>query len=121
MQGDASDTASLLLCSSKAVTLDNPVAPAFQLLQSLQKLASIIYLTKLDAGNEAKVRDYMTEAEAELGNAKQVVLMLAKPTTPHQEVNSSVLGEDSCIGAIIDVFQKRLPHQCSGTGLHSSL
>jgi hypothetical protein len=42
--------------------MDNPI-PASDLLQSIQKLTNIIYLTRLDAKEEAKVRNYMTDAE----------------------------------------------------------
>ena len=64
--------------------MDNSL-PASDLLQSLQKLTDIVYLTKLDAGDRIKVRNYMTHAEAELASLKHFVMKLA-PNSP-QKVN----------------------------------
>jgi hypothetical protein len=61
---------------SKGVPLDNSL-PASDLLQSIQKLTNIIYLTKLDSGDSVKVRKYMTDAEAELVSLKRFVMKLA--------------------------------------------
>ena len=58
--------------------------PASELLQLLQKLTNIVYLTKLDAGDKVKVRNYMTEAEEELARLKHVVMKLAPPNSPQQ-------------------------------------
>jgi hypothetical protein len=69
----------------KVLTLDNSL-PASELLQSLQKLTNIVYLTKLDAGDKVKVRRYMTEAEGELASLKEAVMKLARPNSP-QPVN----------------------------------
>ena len=69
----------------KAFTLDNSL-PASELLQSLQKLTNIVYLTKLDAGDKVKVRRYMTEAEGELASLKEAVMKLARPNSS-QPVN----------------------------------
>jgi hypothetical protein len=65
--------------------LDNSL-PASAFLQSLQKLTNIVYLTKLDAGDKVKVRNYMTEAEGELASLKEAVMKLARPNSP-QPVN----------------------------------
>jgi hypothetical protein len=66
--------------------LNNPLPLTFQILHSIQKLTDITYLTKLNAGDQVKVSNFMTEAEAELAHLKDVVLMLAQPTS-HQKVN----------------------------------
>jgi hypothetical protein len=58
----------------KAVILDT--LPASDILQSLQKITNIVYLTKLDAGDKVKVRAYMTEAEGELTRLKNFVMNL---------------------------------------------
>jgi hypothetical protein len=63
--------------------LDNPIS-ASDLLQSIQKLTNIIYLTRLDAKDEAKVRSYMTDAERELGRLKHFVMKLSTPNSPQQ-------------------------------------
>ena len=60
----------------RCFTLDNSL-PASDLLQSIQKLTNIIYLTKLDSGDSVKVRKYMTDAEAELVSLKRFVMKLA--------------------------------------------
>jgi hypothetical protein len=52
------------------------------LLQSLQKITNIVYLTKLDAGDKVKVRNYMNDAERELRLLKHVVMKLATPNSP---------------------------------------
>jgi hypothetical protein len=56
--------------------------PASELLQSLQKITNIIYLTKLDAGDKLKVRNRMSEVEGELARLKHVVIKLATPNAP---------------------------------------
>jgi hypothetical protein len=65
--------------------LDNSL-PASYLIQSLQKLTQIVYLTKLDAGDKVKVRNYMTEAEVELARLKDFVAKLA-PSNSTQQIN----------------------------------
>lgn len=60
--------------------------PASELLQSLQKLTNIVYLTKLDADDKVKVRRYMTEAEGELASLKEAVMKLA-PSNSRQQIN----------------------------------
>jgi hypothetical protein len=60
--------------------------PASELLQSLQKLTHLVYLAKLDAGDKAKVRNYMTEAEGELARLKGFVTKPAPPNS-HQQIN----------------------------------
>jgi hypothetical protein len=65
--------------------LDNPF-PAADRLQSIQKLTNIVYLTRLDSKDEAKVRNYMTDAERELIRLKQVVMKLSPPNSP-QTIN----------------------------------
>jgi len=60
--------------------------PASDLLQSLQKITNIVYLTKLDAGDKVKVRNYMSEAENELASLKDSVMKLARPNST-QPVN----------------------------------
>jgi hypothetical protein len=83
---DASNRQKLLpLLRRKAFTLDNSL-PASAFLQSLQKLTNIVYLTKLDAGDNVKVRNYMTDAEKELASLKDSVMKLARPNSP-QPVN----------------------------------
>ena len=67
----------------KAFTLDNSL-PASDLLQSIQKLTNIVYLTNLDAGDKVKVRNYMTDAERELGRLKHFVMKLATSNSPQQ-------------------------------------
>jgi hypothetical protein len=64
--------------------LDNSL-PASDLLQSIQKLTNILYLAKLDASDKVKVRNYMTDAEAELASLKRFVMKLA-PNSP-QSIN----------------------------------
>jgi hypothetical protein len=59
--------------------------PASDLLQSIQKLTNIIYLTRLDAKDEIKVCNYMTDAEHELGRLKHFVMKLG--TNSSQEIN----------------------------------
>jgi hypothetical protein len=54
------------------------------ILQSIQKLTNIAYLTKLDADDKVKVRNYMTEAEGELARLKHFVMKLAPPNSPQQ-------------------------------------
>jgi hypothetical protein len=77
LRDDASITSQLLpLHDRKVFTLDNSL-PASDLLQSIQKLTNIVYLTKLDSGDRAKVRNYMTDAEAELVSLKHFVMKLA--------------------------------------------
>ena len=65
----------------RCFTLDNSLPTS----ESIQKLTNIIYLTKLDSGDSVKVRNYMTDAEAELVSVKRFVMKLA-PNTP-QRVN----------------------------------
>jgi hypothetical protein len=65
--------------------LDNSL-PASDLLQSIQKLTNIAYLTRLDAGDKVKVCNYMTDAERELGRLKHFVMKLAPQNSP-QEIN----------------------------------
>jgi hypothetical protein len=67
----------------KAFTLDTSL-PASELLQSLQKITNIVYLTKLDAGDKVKVRNYMSEAEGELARLKHLVAKLAPSNSPLQ-------------------------------------
>ena len=68
-------------------TLDNSLpASHSHLLQSIQKLTNIVYLTKLDVGDKVKVRNYMTEAETELARLKHFVMKLAPPNSP-QKIN----------------------------------
>jgi hypothetical protein len=66
-------------------TLDSSL-PASDLLQSIQKLTNIVYLAKLDAGDKVKVRNYMTDAEAELASLKHFVMKLA-PSNSRQQIN----------------------------------
>jgi hypothetical protein len=63
--------------------LDNSL-PASYLIQSLQKLTQIVYLTKLDAGDKVKVRNHMKEAEGELARLKDFVAKLAPSNSPQQ-------------------------------------
>ena len=63
--------------------MDNSL-PASDLLQSIQKLTNIAYLTRLDAGDKVKVRSYMGEAEEELTRLKDFVMKLAAPDSPQQ-------------------------------------
>jgi hypothetical protein len=70
-----------MLRSIEVFTLNNPLPPAFQLLQSIQKLINILYLTKLDADDKVKVRNYMTEAETELERVRSDVMMLTQRNT----------------------------------------
>jgi hypothetical protein len=53
-------------CSALIVIVINAFVSRFALLQSIQKLTNIVYLTRLDAEDEAKVHNYMTDAEREL-------------------------------------------------------
>ena len=64
----------------RSSTLDNSL-PASDLLQSLQKITNIVYLTKHHAGDKVKVRDYMNDAETELACLKHFVMKLA-PNSP---------------------------------------
>ena len=82
LRDDASNFVKITaLLRRKAVTLDNSL-PASDLLQSLQKITNIVYLTKLDAGDKVKVRNYMNDAERELRLLKHVVMKLATPNSP---------------------------------------
>jgi hypothetical protein len=65
--------------------VNNPIS-ASDLLQSIQKLTSIVYLTRLDAWDEVKVRNYVTDAERELIRLKQSVMKLSTPDSP-QTIN----------------------------------
>ena len=56
--------------------------PASDLLQSLQKITNIVYLTKLDASDKVKVRNYMSDAEDELARLKHLVSKLAPSNSP---------------------------------------
>jgi hypothetical protein len=69
-------TSKLLPCRRKVFTLDNSL-PASDLLQSIQMLTNLVYLTKLDAGNSVKVGNYMNDAERELGRLKHFVMKLS--------------------------------------------
>ena len=69
----------------KSFTLDNSL-PASELLQSLQKLTNIVYVTKLYAGDRLKVRNYMTQAEGELARLNDIMEKLAPPNSP-QPIN----------------------------------
>ena len=69
----------------KSFTLDNSL-PASELLQSLQKLTNIVYVTNLYAGDRLKVRNYMTLAEGELARLKDIMEKLAPPNSP-QPIN----------------------------------
>jgi hypothetical protein len=63
--------------------LDNSL-PASQVLHLIQTLNNLVYLTKLDAGDKVKVRNYMTEAEGQLERLKDIVMTLAPPNSPQQ-------------------------------------
>jgi hypothetical protein len=82
MQGDASDSASLLHVPPKGVPYMDSSLPASDLLQSLQKITNIIYLTKHHAGDKVKVRDYMNDVETELARLKHLVAKLASLNSP---------------------------------------
>jgi hypothetical protein len=71
----------LSLLLRKAFTLDSSL-PASDLLQSLQKITNIVYLTKLNASDKVKVRNYMNDAERELALLKHVVMKLATSNSP---------------------------------------
>jgi hypothetical protein len=74
---------STVLLRRKAFTLDNSL-PASDLLQSIQKLTNIVYLTRLDAGDKVKMRNYMTEADTELTRLKDFVMKIAPPNSSQQ-------------------------------------
>jgi hypothetical protein len=67
--------------------LDNSLPASHSyLLQSIQKLTNIVYLTKLDAGDKVKVRNYMTEAETELACLKYLVMKITPPNSPNRSI-----------------------------------
>ena len=62
--------------------LKKPLPANFELLQSIRKLSDIVYLARLDAGEKAKVQNYMTDAERELERIKNVAMILVLPDSP---------------------------------------
>jgi hypothetical protein len=64
----------------------NPVGVerAHNIVAQFRNYTNIVYLTRLDAGDKVKVRNYMTEAERELGRLKHLVMKLAPPNSPQQ-------------------------------------
>ena len=62
--------------------MKNPLPHTFELLQSIQKLTHIVYLARLDAGEKAKVQNYMTDAERELERIKNAAMILVEPNSP---------------------------------------
>jgi hypothetical protein len=67
----------------KGAHMNTPL-PASALLHSIEKLTNIVYLTKLDADDKIKVRNYMTEAEGELERLKEFAEKIAPPSSPQQ-------------------------------------
>ena len=74
----------LRYCVERLFTLNNPLPPASQVLQLIQTLTNLVYLTQLDAGDKVKVRNYMTVADEQLARLKHAVMKLALPNLPQQ-------------------------------------
>ena len=65
--------------------MDHP-SPATELHHAIQSLTNLVYLAKLDAGDEVKVRNYMTQAEAELVRLRRLAWNFT-PQIPPKQVN----------------------------------
>jgi hypothetical protein len=61
--------------------MDHPL-PSKALHHAIQSLTNLVYLTKLDAGDEAKVLQYMKQAESELIRLNELAWTLVPPTPP---------------------------------------
>jgi hypothetical protein len=57
---------------------------ATELHHAIQSLTNVVYLTKIDAGDEVKVRKYMTDAEEQLSRLKKLASNFVPPTPPQQ-------------------------------------
>jgi hypothetical protein len=60
--------------------MDHPL-PSKALHHAIQSLTNLVYLTKLDAGDEGKVLQYMKQAESELIRLNELAWTLVPPHT----------------------------------------
>ena len=61
--------------------MDHPL-PSKALHHEIQSLTNLVYFTKLDAGDEAKILQYMKQAKSELIRFNELAWTVVPPTPP---------------------------------------